>query len=202
MKGPIAVVGGTGSEGRGLALRWARAGEHIIIGSRDAQRAQATAEQIRAQCGPNSRADGAENSVAVAQAETVVLTVPFRRAGRITQDAQARIPAQCRSNRCYRTAGDRSWWPPHPDDWRVAGFGAQQAAELLSPGVAVVAALHNVSRTLLETDAEVQCGVIVCTDHEPARSIAFASARRFPECGPWTGASWKTRESLSRSRHC
>ena len=51
MNGPVAVVGGTGPEGRGLALRWARAGVHVIIGSRDEQRAQKTAAEIQTQCG-------------------------------------------------------------------------------------------------------------------------------------------------------
>lgn len=180
MNGPIAVVGGTGPEGRGLALRWARAGEHIIIGSRDAQRAQATAEQIRGQCGPNSRVDGAENSAAVAQAETVMLTVPFAgqleilktlkpafRPNAVLIDATVPL-ATAVGGRPTRTIGV----------WQ--GSAAQQAAELLSPSVAVVAAFHNVSHTLLETDVEVQCDVIVCTDHEPARSIAFELARKIP----------------------
>lgn len=180
MKGPIAVVGGTGPEGRGLALRWARTGEHIIIGSRDAQRAQAVAEQIRAQCGPNSRVDGAGNSVAVAQAETVVQTVPFAgqveilkkpkpafRPNAVLIDATVPLATEV-GGRPTRTIGV----------WQ--GSAAQQAAELLSPSVAVVAAFHNVSHTLLETDAEVHCDVIVCTDHEPARSIAFELARKIP----------------------
>jgi NADPH-dependent F420 reductase len=187
MNGPIAIVGGTGPEGRGLGRRWARAGEHIIIGSRDAHRAQQVAEQIRAQCGPDAHVDGAENSAAVAQAETVMLTVPFAgqaellkklklafRPNAVLIDATVPLAAEV-GGRPTRTIGV----------WQ--GSAAQQAAELLPPSVAVVAAFHNVSHTLLETDAAVDCDVIVCTDHEPARSIAFELAREIPGVRPVDG---------------
>ena len=80
----IAIIGGTGPEGSGLALRWARAGEQVVIGSRNAERAEATAasiaEQIRGGTGALARAteiSGADNSSACASADIVVLTVPF-----------------------------------------------------------------------------------------------------------------------------
>ncbi|MGZ4788872.1 MAG: NAD(P)-binding domain-containing protein, partial [Terriglobales bacterium] len=74
----IAIVGGTGSEGYGLALRWARAGEHVVIGSRDEQRALAAAEKLQKEVGGNSQISGAENQQAVSGADVVVLTVPFQ----------------------------------------------------------------------------------------------------------------------------
>ena len=73
----IAILGGTGPEGTGLANRLARAGEHIVIGSRDAQRAQDTAKQLRDQIGPSAQIDGADNGSAVALSEIALLTVPF-----------------------------------------------------------------------------------------------------------------------------
>src|ERR1700733_3690050 len=73
---PIAVLGGTGPEGFGLALRWARAGETVIIGSRDAQRAQESAVKIKATVG-EARISGEENSAACAAADLLVLTIPF-----------------------------------------------------------------------------------------------------------------------------
>ena len=73
----IAIVGGTGPEGSGLALRWARAGEQVVIGSRDAARAQATAAQIAEKSGALGSVEGVENTVAVKMCDTVVLTVPF-----------------------------------------------------------------------------------------------------------------------------
>jgi len=74
---PIAVLGGTGPEGFGLALRWAQAGETVIIGSRDAERAQAAAEKIKHRASVNVKVSGMENSAACIAADLLVLTVPF-----------------------------------------------------------------------------------------------------------------------------
>ena len=73
----IAIVGGTGPEGSGLALRWARAGESVIIGSRDAERAKAAAARIAEKVGPLGSVEGADNATAVKMSDIVVLTVPF-----------------------------------------------------------------------------------------------------------------------------
>ncbi len=187
MNGPVAVVGGTGPEGRGLALRWARAGVHIIIGSRDEQRARKTAAEIQSQSGDNARVEGAENAAAVAQADIVMLTVPFAgqaellkklksafRPNTVLIDATVPLAAEV-GGRATRTLGV----------WQ--GSAAQQTAELVPPGVAVAAAFHNISHTLLEGDGPVDCDVIVCTDHEPARTIAFELARRIPGVRPVDG---------------
>src|SRR5207247_3998502 len=72
----IAVLGGTGPEGFGLARRWAKAGEKIIIGSRDAKRAREAAEKIKASI-PDAQVSGDENSAACAAADLVVLTIAF-----------------------------------------------------------------------------------------------------------------------------
>ena len=66
MAGVIAILGGTGPEGSGLALRWARAGESVIIGSRDAARARQAAAKIRAAVGSKANISGDENSTACA----------------------------------------------------------------------------------------------------------------------------------------
>src|SRR5215467_217895 len=74
---PIAIIGGTGPAGMGLALRWARAGETVIIGSRDEQRAQRAAAAIQLKAGNQSNVTGMENSAACAAADILMLTVPF-----------------------------------------------------------------------------------------------------------------------------
>src|SRR5260370_41869479 len=75
----IGILGGTGPEGSGLAYRWARAGEHIVIGSRDAQRAAETAAQLRARIGGTPQSDGTGNAAAVAPGEIGAVAVPFSR---------------------------------------------------------------------------------------------------------------------------
>ena len=167
----IAVIGGTGPAGTGLALRWARAGESIIIGSRDAQRAQQAAAQIQLKAGGASRVSGMENSQACAAADLLVLTVPFEAqadllkqlkpsisAGSILVDATVPLAASV-GGRASRTLGV----------WQ--GSAAQQAAELVPKGVSVVAAFHNLSAELLNGDAPLDCDVIVCSDDPDAGQL-------------------------------
>lgn len=182
----IAIVGGTGEEGSGLATRWARAGERVIIGSRDAQRAAATAEGLRRQiigrANPPAQIEisGGENTVACEAADIVVLTVPFERQietlkrlkpvlrrGHILVDATVPL-ASSMAGRATRTLGV----------WQ--GSAAQQAAELVPEGVAVVAALHNTSAAILRGDAPVDCDVIVCSDDQQAAKTIRALVRKIP----------------------
>jgi NADPH-dependent F420 reductase len=177
---PVAVLGGTGPAGMGLALRWARAGEEVIIGSRDAQRAQETAEKIRKNVGGNVRVSGMENSAACAAAEILVLTVPFEgqatllkqikpaiRSGSILIDATVALAAGV-GGRASRTLGV----------WQ--GSAAQQAAELVPKGVSVAAAFHNLSAELLNGDEKIDCDVIVCSDDPNATQLARVLSAKIP----------------------
>jgi NADPH-dependent F420 reductase len=177
---PIAILGGTGPAGMGLALRWARAGETVIIGSRDAQRAQEAANKIRQEIGEHARVSGMENSAACAAADILVLTVPFEgqaallkqlkpaiRASSILIDATVALAAGV-GGRASRTLGI----------WQ--GSASQQAAELVPKGVSVVAAFHNLSAELLNGDDAIDCDVIVCGDDPDAAQIARALAAKIP----------------------
>jgi 8-hydroxy-5-deazaflavin:NADPH oxidoreductase len=183
----IAIIGGTGPEGSGLALRFAQAGETIIIGSRDPQRASDTANKIREQihgaAGVPTRdanISGAENKVACESAEITVLAVPFQaqaemlkhikpalRPGQILVDATVPLAASV-GGRPTRSLGV----------WQ--GSAAQQAAELAPPGVSVVAAFHNVSADLLHHEGPVDCDVIVCSDDKTAAQRVRSLARKIP----------------------
>jgi NADPH-dependent F420 reductase len=176
----IAIVGGTGPEGSGLALRWARAGESVIIGSRDAERARAAAAQIAEKAGPLASVESAENAVAVKMCDTVVLTVPFAgqaellkqlkpafRSGTVLIDATVPLAAAV-GGRPTRLLGV----------WQ--GSAAEQAQEIVGKNVSVAAAFHSLSSTLLEGDHEVDCDVIVCSDEDRARQIASDLAMKIP----------------------
>jgi hypothetical protein len=180
MSRAIAVIGGTGPAGTGLALRWARAGETVIIGSRDAARAQQTAEAIRKRAGANARVSGMENSAACAASDLLVLTVPFAgqaallkqlkpaiRTGSVLIDATVPLAASV-GGRASRTLGV----------WQ--GSAAQQTAELVPKGVSVVAAFQNVSAEVLNSDADddVDCDVIVCSDDPNATQVAMELAAK------------------------
>lgn len=187
MNGPVAIVGGTGPEGRGLALRWARAGVPIIIGSRDGERGRQTAEEIRAACGGAGSVEGADNTGAVSQADIVMLTVPFAGQAELLKKLKASFrPNSILIDATVPLAAEVGGRPTRVlGVWQ--GSAAQQTAELVPEGTRVVAAFHNVSHTLLEGDASVDCDVIVCTDHEPARQVAFELARKIPGVRPIDG---------------
>jgi 8-hydroxy-5-deazaflavin:NADPH oxidoreductase len=177
---PIAIIGGTGPAGMGVALRWARAGETIIIGSRDAQRAQQTAAAIQQKAGLQAQVSGMENAAACAAADVLVLTVPFEgqaallkqlkpamTAGSILIDATVPLAASV-GGRASRTLGV----------WQ--GSAAQQTAELVPKEVSVVAAFHNLSADLLGGDALLDCDVIVCSDDPDAAQLTRELAAKIP----------------------
>jgi len=177
---PIAVIGGTGPAGRGLALRWVRAGETIILGSRDAERAQQAAAAIQQRLGGQASISGMENGEACAAADILMLTVPFEgqaallkqlkpaiTAGSILIDATVPLAASV-GGRASRTLGV----------WQ--GSAAQQTAELVPREVSVVAAFHNLSAELLEGDAPLDCDVIVCSDDPDAAQLTRELAAKIP----------------------
>lgn len=180
MTRPIAVLGGTGPEGFGLALRWAKAGETVIIGSRDAKRAQDAADKIKQRVGANGKISGQENTAACAAADLVVLTIPFEghapllkqiksaiRPGSIVVDATVPLAASV-GGRAARTLGV----------WQ--GSAAQETAELLPKEIAVVAAFQNVGAQLLDSEGPVDCDVIVCSDDSNAVQTVLQLAARIP----------------------
>ncbi len=184
---PIAVIGGTGPAGMGLALRWARAGETIIIGSRDEKRAQQAAATIQQRVGADAHISGMENSAACAVADILMLTVPFEgqaallkqlkpamTEGSILIDATVPLAAAL-GGRASRTLGV----------WQ--GSAAQQAAELVPKEVSVVAAFHNVSAEVLNGDAALDCDVIVCSDDPDAAQLTRELAAKIPGVRPLDG---------------
>ena len=177
---PIAIIGGTGPAGMGLALRWVRAGETVFLGSRDAKRAEEAAATIKARVGDHAKISGMENSAACAAADILMLTVPFEgqaslikrlkpsmTAGSILIDATVPLAASI-GGRASRTLGV----------WQ--GSAAQQAAELVPKDVSVVAAFHNVSADLMGGDNPLDCDVIVCSDDPDAAQLTRELAAKIP----------------------
>jgi NADPH-dependent F420 reductase len=180
MSRAIAVLGGTGPEGFGLALRWAQAGETVIIGSRDLKRAEEAASKIQEKLGSNAQLSAKENVEACALADLLVLTIPFEahatllkqlkpaiRPGSIVIDATVPLAASV-GGRPTRTLGV----------WQ--GSAAQETAEILPNGVSVVAAFHNLSASLLNKDGPLDCDVIVCSDDPNATQTVRSLAAKIP----------------------
>jgi NADPH-dependent F420 reductase len=174
MTDPVSILGATGDLGYGLAVRWARAGVPVTIGSRDAGRAAEAAERVRAAV-PDATVEGLENAAAAAAAPVVVMSVPFAGAaatykaiaeglkpGTLVIDATVPL-APAVGGKPTRMVGV----------WQ--GSAAQQAAELVPDGVDVVSALHTVSASsLADLDKELGEDVLVCGDRKDPKQAAIA----------------------------
>jgi len=173
MKPTIAVLGGTGQEGRGLALRWSHAGYPVVLGSRDSARAGAAAAEIRRRVAGAS-VEGCDNGAAAARGAIVVLTVPYA-AHRATLEA-------AKSALAGKILVDVTVPLMPPQVARVQlppeGSAAVATQRLLGAEVKVVSAFQNVSAHLLEDPtAPVDCDVLVCGDDKDARAEVVALAQ-------------------------
>ena len=165
MADPIPIIGGTGALGYGLALRWARAGEAIVIGSREAGRAEQAAERIRTEV-EGAEVEGVDNAEAATRGPVVFLTVPFRaQSETLTNMKEAlsegqrvvdcTVPtAAAVSGKASRTLGV----------WQ--GSAAQQAQEMVPEGVTVISALHTVNAKRLAGDDPLDEDVLICGDRK------------------------------------
>lgn len=155
----IAVIGGTGHLGKAIARRLVKGGHHVFIGSRTAEKAQATVDEIGA-------AGGGANVDVAAGKDIVIVTVPYA--------SQADTLAQIRGAVGQAIVVDTTVPLVPPKVMRVqlpdAGSAAAEAREHLGPDVRLVTAFHNVAAHVLDTDATVECDVLVFGDDVEARN--------------------------------
>jgi NADPH-dependent F420 reductase len=165
----IAIVGGTGAEGTGLALRFARAGARVRIGSRDVARAQAAAARIN-ETAQSTNVEGCLNNDAVRGADVVVLTLPFESQidtllglganlppSAVVVDATVQLKAESTES------------------------SAQRAARTLPEGTRVAAAFHTLGADLLmQLDHGIDSDVLICSDDPEARRVATELVAMLP----------------------
>ncbi len=186
---PIPIIGGTGALGHGLAVRWAKVGLDVVIGSRDPERAAEAAAKVRAATGSDA-VSGLGNEEAAAKGPIVFLTVPFRAQSETLNNlrgalAEGQTLVDCTvplaaavSGKATRSLGV----------WQ--GSAAQQAQEMVPDGVTVVSALHTVGApTLADLDATLDEDVLVCGDKKKdkapvARLIELIDGLRAVNAGP------------------
>lgn len=185
---PVSIIGASGALGFGLAIRLARAGCAVTIGSRDAERAEQAAARAR-ELVPDSLVAGLPNYDAASRNELVILSVPFRsqaetlgnlrdalRPGQLLVDATVPLAAAV-GGRATRTLGVPQ------------GSAAQQAQEMVPDGVSVVSALHTVSAALLrDLDHDLDEDILVCGDRRADKRRAAAliesiAGLRCVDCG-------------------
>lgn len=182
------MIGASGSLGFGLAVRLARARVPIVIGSRDAERAQETAARAAAIV-PDGQFSGSDNAAAASSASTVILSVPFRsQAETLTSLRQALRPGQLLIDATVplaTAAGGRA--TRMLGVWQ--GSAAQQTAEIAPEGVRVVSALHTVSAaSLADLDHKLAEDVLICGDskqdkREAALLLQRIEGLRCVDCG-------------------
>lgn len=170
----IAILGGTGKEGKGLAYRWVKAGYHVIIGSRKLEKAQAAVAELHTHFStPPLHLEGADNLTAAQQADILVLTVPYT-AHRPTLESLREV-AQGK----LLVDVTVPLVPPKVTKVQLpqAGSAAQEARQILGENVDVVDAFQNISYEHLLTDEPVDCDVLVAGTSKVARQRVLELVR-------------------------
>ena len=185
----IALVGGTGKEGRGMALRWAHAGHEVKIGSREAERAATRASELRAELGGDAKIEGGDNVWAVRESDLVVVSVPYPAHAPTLETIKPVLGSKVLIDITV---------PIQPPQITVVHLPAGQAAALeaqaaLGKEAKLVAALHHVSSVHLKNVGHpIDCDVLACSDDPAALEFAMNVIRdlgvRVFDAGPLRNA--------------
>ena len=160
----IAILGGTGNLGYGLAWRWARAGHEVIIGSRVAEKAQQAAAELNSKPGGGAMT-GTDNLTAAKQAEVVTLTVPFSAHAATLESIMPGLSGQILVDTTVPLVPPKVAVVQLP----AQGSAALIAREMVGEQARVAAAYHNVAANLLEQDVEIDCDILVTADDPETR---------------------------------
>ena len=165
----IAVLGGTGREGKGLAYRWAKAGYRVLIGSRSSEKAVKAASEIMEILEGSSSVVGMTNPEAAQQADIVVLTVPYTAHRETLDDVKDMLKGKLLVDTTVPLV------PPKLSKVQMpaAGSAAQEAKEIVGEDVEVAAAFQNVSYKHLIGEEYVECDVLVTGSSKKAREEAL-----------------------------
>ena len=162
----IAVLGGTGKEGKGLAFRWARAGYHVRIGSRSVDKAIAAANEIREMLGEGISVEGLTNPDAARDADIVVLTVPYSAHRDTLESVKGELKGKILIDVTVPLVPPKVATVQMP----AAGSAAQEAKEIVGDDVQVCAAFQNISHEHLLDNTDVECDVLVTGTTKEARA--------------------------------
>jgi len=187
----IGIIGGTGDLGFGLALRWARAGVPVMIGSRDQNKAMQAAQRIEETLkldaptqSPHFSISGTENAQAAAQSWVLVLAVPISAQADILKSIRSSLRGAIVVDATVPLAAALGGKPTRMLRlWQ--GSAAAQARELLPATTPVLAAFHNVSAGVLQDlTATPECDILVCGDDDAAKQAVFPLIKLIPGLRP------------------
>ena len=172
----LAILGGTGPEGKGIALRLAMAGEEVIIGSRDATRAQDAAESLK-ELAPNLKVTGDVNDAAAQQGDVIFLTVPYEGQSPLLQQVAPSLTGKVVVNVVAPMVFNRG----RARAIQVEDGSAAEESQNILPDSQVVAALQNLSaEDLMQPDLAMESDVVVCSNHPEAKQQVMALVQRIP----------------------
>ncbi len=184
----IAILGGTGEQGPGLALRWALAGDDVIIGSRQKEKGERVAAELNAELG-RDLLRGTDNADAAAAADVVFITVPYSAHVKTLETVREQVQGKIFVDVSVPLDPDNARRVVMPE----AGSATEEAKQILGDGVQVVCALQNISAHLLrDVNATIDCDVLLCGDKD-ARPVVAALVRKLGinpiDVGPLAAAS-------------
>ncbi len=180
----VAVLGGTGKEGKGLAFRWARAGYRVLIGSRSVEKAVAAASEIKEMLGDAGSVEGLTNLEAAREANIAVLTVPYA----AHRDTLESIKEELKGKILVDVTVPLV--PPKVSTVQMpaAGSAAQEAKQIVGEDVQVCAAFQNIGYDHLLDNSDVECDVLVTGTSKEARAetirLVEAAGLRGWDAGP------------------
>ncbi|WP_411087322.1 NADPH-dependent F420 reductase [Streptomyces sp. 061-3] len=166
----IAVIGGTGPQGKGLAYRFVKFGHTVVIGSRSTERAQDTAADIAHRVGEAASVSGADNATASEVADVVLLAVPYKGHAELVASLGAQLAGKVLIS-CVNPLGfDKRG----PYGLAVADGSAAEEAQRLAPEAKLAGAFHHLSAVNLWSESEIldHEDVLVCGDDEQAKAVA------------------------------
>jgi NADPH-dependent F420 reductase len=179
---PIAILGGTGKEGSGLAFRWAHAGYPVIIGSRSPARAVGVATELNRELGVD-RVRGADNQAAARAGEIIVLTVPYAAQRATVEEVRAALAGKILVDVTVPLVPPKVSRVQLPE----GGSAVEAIQKLLGGEVRVVSAFQNISAHYLkDLGHTVDCDVLVCSDDKAAADTVIGLATTIG-LGAWNG---------------
>jgi NADPH-dependent F420 reductase len=180
----IALIGGTGDLGYGLAVRWAHAGLPIVIGSRDATKARDAAERVKAAAATDTSVEGRENSEAAEKSSVVVMSVPFPAQAGILKSIKGSLKGSVLVDTTVPLAATVGGRPTRLlGVWE--GSAAEQARALVPAEIPVVAAFHNLSAgALQDLTHPLDCDVLICGDDATAKERLNPLVKQIPGLRP------------------
>jgi len=180
----VAVLGGTGKEGKGLAYRWARAGYRVLIGSRTPEKAVAAAEEISGMLGEGISVKGLGNLEAAHEANIAVLTVPYAAHRDTLETLKEELKGKILVDVTVPLVPPKVATVQMP----AAGSAAQEAKQIVGEDVQVCAAFQNIAHEHLLDNADVECDVLVTGTSKEARAeiirLVEAAGLRGWDAGP------------------